>query len=195
MFAYSFISKVEFIDIYNPYVLGSLFIGISVPFAYGARIMSMVSKTARRLVLEVKNQIKKAPQILRFEMRPDFEKCCEMASTNSSIQVAFNCSFVVILFFAIVYKLQMEALGGFVFGVIFSAFCLIFLLSSSSNLIKSAKRHFEEQFNYIKNTDEYDAISLNEAIFSSIRDLINPSLNALVKFLAVIALSLVPLFT
>ena len=102
---------------------------------------------------------------------------------------------MIIVSFLIVFNLQKEAFGGYIFGVLVASFCLVYMTNSSCVLVKSAKRFFENQFNYIKNTDEYNAISLNEEIFCSFKSLINPSLNALLKFLVILALSLIPLFS
>ena len=80
--AYCVLSCIEEIDLINPYVLSSLFIGVTIPFIYSAFVMGIVSKTARRLVLEVKRQLKKFPQVLRFEMRPDYEKCVDISAIS-----------------------------------------------------------------------------------------------------------------
>ncbi|MBQ4646276.1 MAG: sodium/proton-translocating pyrophosphatase [Candidatus Gastranaerophilales bacterium] len=194
MVAYSILGNLEQIDIMNPYVLVSLLIGSTIPFFYLASIMGIISKTARRLGMEAKEQISRFPQILRLEMRPNYEKCVDLAAVNSSIQVVFATIGVVIIFLLIAKYLMIEALCGFVFGVILSSIGLIYTTSASSVLGKSAKKYFETQFNCIQNTEEYNAISLNEAIFTSFKDLINPTLNALIKFLAVSALALLPLF-
>ncbi len=194
VYAYTILAQLEQVDILNPYVMGSILIGATVPFVYSATSLGIVSKTARRLVLEVKAQIKKAPQILRYEMRPDYEKCVEISAINSSIQVIINTLFVVLIGVYIVLKLKEEALCGFIFGVVISSFGLIFLTSGTSILAKSAKKYFEGQFNHVKNTSEYEAINLNEAIFSSLKEVIVPSLNALIKFLAILAMALIPLF-
>jgi K(+)-stimulated pyrophosphate-energized sodium pump len=191
---YTLLAQLEQVDILNPYVMGSIIVGATIPFLYCATSLGIVSKTARRLVLEVKAQIKKAPQILRYEMRPDYEKCVEISAINSSIQVIINTLFVVLLAVYIALKLNEEALCGYIFGTIISAFGLIFFTSGTSIVAKSAKKYFEGQFSHIKNTNEFDAINLNEAVFSSLKDVIVPSLNSLIKFLAILAMALVPLF-
>ena len=192
--AYSILANLEQIDIVNPYVLTSLLIGATIPFVYSSSILGIVSKTARRLGIEVKRQLKKSPQIMRYEIRPDYEKCCEIAALNSSIQVVFHTMFVVIIFFVIAKYLNIEALAGFIIGIMLSSIGLLFTTSSSSTLAKGAKKYFEEQFNCVKNTEEYNAISLNDAIFNAFRELITPSLSALIKFIAILALVLVPMF-
>lgn len=193
LIAYTILVNLEQVDIVNPYVLTALLIGASIPFLYSASILGIVSKTARRLALEVKNQIKSAPQILRFEIRPDYEKCCEVAALNSSIQVVIYTLVVVLIFFSVLKFLDIEALMGFVFGVMLSSIGLLYMTSSASILGKSTKKYFEKQFDCSKNFEEYEAISINDAIFSAFKELINPTLNILIKFLAILALVLAPM--
>ena len=192
--AYSILTYMEEIDILNPYVMTSFFIGAALPFLYCGKIMGVVSKTTERLVFEVKKQIKRFPQILRYEMRPNYEKCVDVAAINTSIKIIFNTLLVTIFFVLIGYKLKTEALAGLVFGAMFASFGLIFVSNSSCVLIKSAKKYFETRYACAKNTDEYEAINVNESIFIAIKDLINPTLNVLVKYLAILALVFGPLF-
>ena len=194
LIAYTYLANLEQVDIINPYVLGSMLLGLSVPFVFCASVMGIVSKIARRLLLEVRMQFKHSPQILRYEMRPDYEKCVEISAINSTIQVIINLLFIVALGIYIALKLKEEALCGFVFGAIFSSFGLIFLTSGTSVVAKSAKRYFESQFSFNKNVNEYEAININEAIFASIKEIVVPSLNALIKFLAIASAALIPLF-
>lgn len=193
LISYTLLIGLEQVDIINPYVMSSIILGAAIPFLYFTCIMGIVSKTARRLVLEVKRQIKKFPQILRYEMRPDFEGCVELSAINSSIQVIINTLLIVIIGFLVAFKLKEEALCGFVFGVLISSFGLIFLASGTSLVAKSAKRYFISQFGQVPGTQEYGAISLNETVFSSVKEILVPSLNALVKFLAIAIMALVPM--
>ncbi|MBQ8635263.1 sodium/proton-translocating pyrophosphatase [bacterium] len=193
--AYAILANLEQVDIINPYVLSSIVLGAAMPFLYSTCVMGIVSKTARRLVLEVKKQIKKAPQILRFEMRPNYEDCVEISAINSSIQVIINTLLVLAIGAFVAIKLKEEALCGFVFGAVISSFGLIFVTSGTSLVARGAKKYFENHFSHIKNLEEYNSININEAIFSSMKDILVPSLNSLVKFLVVAALALIPLFS
>lgn len=192
--AYSTLIKLEEADILNPYVMGALIIGAAIPFTYSGLIMSIISKTARRLVLEVKRQFKKFPQILRFEMRPDYEKCAEISALNSSMQVIFNTGIILIIFALITIFLKIEALLGFIFGATICSIGLIYLTSLSSNVSSNVKKHFEKQFENSQDTQEYKAIELNNNLLGSFKDIINPSLCLLIKFLAILMLCLIPLF-
>ena len=194
LMAYTILSNLEQIDIMNPYVLAALLMGATIPFVFGTFIVGSVSKTAKKLAFEVKKQIRNIPQILRYEIRPNYEKCCEVAVFNSILQVIFSLCLIISIFWAIVKFLKTEALMGFVFGVMLSSIVMLYATSTTSILGKSAKKYFKDQFECIKSSQEYSAISLNETMFDLFKDLINPSLNILIKFLAILALVLAPMF-
>ncbi len=192
--AYTFVAELEMIDILNPYVLAALFLGASIPFLYIAFILSGVNKTSKRLVLEAKKQFRNFPQILRFEMRPDYEKCVDIASGNSTIQAAFYTFLVIFVFMLIALYLKIEAVGGFIIGIILTSCCLLFFASNSSFVARNAKKYLRREYENSNLSDEYAVLIQNDEVFSSIKDLFVPILKNLIKFIAILALTLAPLF-
>ena len=194
LIAFSVNVQLEQIDIINPYVLASLFIGAALPYLYCSFILSGVSKTASRLILEVKNQFKRFPQILRYEMRPDYEKCVCVAANTSSIQIIFYTVIVVIIFLIIAFKLSSEALGGFIFGAILSGSALLYSSLNSAIVSKAAKKYFKDEFINAPISTQYSILEQNNSIYSHLKDLITPCLSSLLKFLAILAMALSPVF-
>ncbi len=192
--AYTFVAELEMIDVLNPYVLGSLFIGVSLPFLYIAFILSGVNNISKRLVFESKKQFRNYPQILRFEMRPDYEKCIDIASLNSIIQVVFYTMLIVIIFVFIALYLKSEAVGGLVIGAILSSSCLLFFAGSSSFIARSAKKFLRKEYENSNLSDEYAVLIQNDEVFNSIKELFIPTIKSLIKFLAILLLTLAPLF-
>ncbi len=190
--AYSLLSALEQVDILNPYVMGALLLGAATPFLYCNSVMGIVSKTAKRLASEVKRQIRTYAQILRYEIRPNYEKCVDICAINSSIQVIISSVIVILIFIFVLLKLNIEALLGYAFGIILSSFGLVFLTSASSIVGKSARRYYQKEFSCSQNQVENDTISINETVFASIKDVVATSLNALMRFVAVLALCVVP---
>ena len=194
LIAFSVNVQLEQIDIINPYVLASLFIGAALPYLYCSFILSGVSKTASRLILEVKNQFKRFPQILRYEMRPDYEKCVCVAANTSSIQIIFYTVIVVFIFLIIAFKLSSEALGGFIFGAILSGSALLYSSLNSAIVSKAAKKYFKDEFINAPISTQYSILEQNNSIYSHLKDLITPCLSSLLKFLAILAMALSPVF-
>ena len=192
--AYTILALLDEVDILNPYVLGSVLLGASAPFLYLTCTLGMVSKTAKRLVLEVKKQIKDFPQIVRYELRPNYENCVDISALNGGVQVIINTLLIILIMALIIIKLNTEAICGFVFGALISVFGLIFFTSGNSLVIKNAKKYFEGRYGNNRNSGEYSAIISSEEFYSSMKDVIVPTLNILIKFMAIIMMTLVPLF-
>ena len=194
LIAYTFVAELEIIDILNPYVLGSLFIGASLPFLYIAFVLSGLNKTSKRLVAEAKRQFRNFPQILRFEMKPDYEQCVVIASKNSTIQAIFYAFVIFIIFLLIAFYLKSEAVGGLILGVILVSSCLLFFASNSSVVVRNAKKYLRKEYENSNLSDEYVILVQNDEVFDSIRELFIPVLKNLMNFLAILAITLAPLF-
>ena len=89
--------------------------------------------------------------------------------------------------------LKQEALGGLIMGAILSSLGLIFFSSNSSIVLKSARKYLKSEYVNAVQSDEYEVLTSQERLFKSLKDLIAPPLNALIKFLAVLALVFAPL--
>ena len=190
MIACTFVSGVDQLDILNPYDMSSLLLGCATPFLYCGMIMGGIPKIASRLVFQVKKQFRNFPQILRQEMRPDYEKCVDIAAFNSCVQVVVYTLIVLAIFALITIYFKVEAMNAFIIGVIVSSCGLIFTSSNSYLIARSAKKYFENEFINAQYSEEYGAITAVDAVYSMAKDLITPCLNVLVKFVSIIALIL-----
>ena len=190
--AYTIAVGVVEVDILNPYVLGSLVVGTALPFLYCAMILGAVSKSTSRLIFEVKKQFRKYPQILRYEMRPDYENCVEYAAKNSSIQVSFYTTIIVAIVILVACFLKIEAVAGLAIGSILSANIAIFVLTNSSFATKSAKKYFKEEFQNAFSMGEYDILSTTNSIYQTLYEILIPSLSVLIKFITILLLIFAP---
>lgn len=190
--AFTIIAGIEEVDILNPYVLSSIIIGVIIPFVFSSFLLGSVSKTSGNLSFDVERQLRKFPQILRFEMRPNYEKCIRLALNSSFIQTAVYCGIIVAVIYFVYKYLNYEALSGLIFGMILSSFCLSVFSSNSYALARSARNYSKEEFLNAEQTEDYSNLSATDAVFKSIKDLISCSLFALLKFIIVLAIVFAP---
>ena len=87
--------------------------------------------------------------------------------------------------------LKNEALSGYLIGIVLISFVLIVIVSTCSISIRGAKKYFENELINIQNSHEYNSISVNDALFKVIKDIVVPMLTNLIKFMAILALALV----
>ncbi len=193
LIAYTVIAGLEEVDFLNPFVLASVVIGAIIPFVFCSFVSGGISKTARSLTFEVKRQLRKYPQILRCEMSPDYIKCTALASRNSAIQSVFYISVVCIILSLINLFLKEEALAGLIIASLLSGEGLIFILSNSSLAMRGAKKYLLHEYD---NTERIEYISLSEGcgIVEEFKNIMVTVFNVLIKFMAIFALTLIPLF-
>ena len=192
--AYTILVEQDEIDILNPYVLASLIIGSGVPFVFVAQFISCGSRVAKKLIFNVKKQFRHNPQILNYEMRPDYEENVRLIGKTTSFQVIISICLFILLFYLIGKYLNKEALGGFIIGIILASIGIIFTLSNCTSIIKTAKKYFFTEYKNTHYTQEYGQISDSEIILNIISDLINPCLISLIKFASILALIIAPFY-
>ncbi len=194
LIGYTILVEIDEVDILNPYVLGALLVGVSVPFAFCSWIVKAANKSTLRLVFEAKKHFKHFPQILSFQMRPDYENFAKILANSSSFHSLTIFALLVVLFSLIAKNLMQEALMGFVLSVILSSLGLVFLLNNGQNLIFAAKKYFSYEYENAKYTNEYGMISQGEKLLRILGDLLIPSINSLLIFLSILALAVAPMY-
>ena len=90
--------------------------------------------------------------------------------------------------------MKSEAVGGLILGVILVSSCLLFFASNSSAVVRNAKKYLRKEYENSNLSDEYAILVQNDEVFDSIRELFIPVLKNLMNFLAILAITLAPLF-
>ena len=101
---------------------------------------------------------------------------------------------IVFVFLTIALKLGAEALAGLVFGTVLSSSVLMYASLNSAIVSKAAKKYFKDEFINAPISNQYSILEQNNSIYSLLKDLITPCLSSLIKFLAILAFVLSPMF-
>ena len=83
--SYSQTANIEIIDLLDPYVVSSLFLGAMLPFLFTALSMRSVGRAAYDMIEEVRRQFKDKPGIMSGAEKPDYGKCVEI-STGAALR-------------------------------------------------------------------------------------------------------------
>ncbi len=188
------ISSVLEINILNPYTLTSIFTGSIVPFLICALVMSITAKTTTRLVLEIKRQFRRYPQILGFKMRPKYENCIDTAYNISSFAVIFYMVLIIVIFALIFKYFKIDSIEGLILGIAISGFGFIFFISNSSEIALGALNYSQKEYPDLYSSNESEIIKTNNLLFSINNELLCVCLNFAAKFFAIAAMVFLPLF-
>ncbi len=186
--AYAMTAELELIDILKPQVVAGMFIGGVVPFVFSAATMDAVGKTAFKVVEEVRRQFKEIPGIMKGESEPDSERCVDITTKGALKEMILPGVLAVIIPVIIGVLLGMDGLGGFLAGSLISGVPLAIFLSNSGGAWDNAKKWVEEGNLSGKGSDVHKATVIGDTVGDPFKDTSGPSLNILLKLMAVVSL-------
>lgn len=181
------------LSITNPPVLIGLFIGAMLPFVFSALTMDAVSRAAEKMIIEVRRQFREHPGILRGEEPPDYTSCVRISTNAALYEMVIPGVLAVICPIAVGMLLGVEALGGLLAGSVVTGVLLAVFMSNSGGAWDNAKKHIETGAFGGEGSDAHKASVVGDTVGDPLKDTAGPSLNILLKLMAVVALVFGPL--
>lgn len=181
------------IDVLESEVIIGLFIGAMLPFVFSALTMDAVSRAAEKMIIEVRRQFREHPGILRGEETPDYTSCVRISTNAALYEMVIPGVLAVICPIAVGMLLGVEALGGLLAGSVVTGVLLAVFMSNSGGAWDNAKKHIESGAFGGEGSDAHKASVVGDTVGDPLKDTAGPSLNILLKLMAVVALVFGPL--
>ncbi len=173
------------INIVNPYVVSGIFIGALLPFLFSSLAIKAVAKGAFKMVEEVRRQFH---FILKLRRKPDYNRCVRISTDSALVNMIAPSILAIASPIAIGFFLGKEALGGLLVGSIASGFLLAITLANSGCIWDNAKKYIEAGNLGGKGSETHKAIIISDTVGDPFKDTAGPSLNILIKLMAIVAL-------
>ncbi len=175
-------------------VIGGLLVGAMLPFIFSALTMKSVGKAAQGIVIEVRRQFKEIKGLMSGKGKPDYDRCIAI-STKSALQEMILPG-VIIIFTPVVVGLLfgVQVLAGLLAGAISAGVVLAISMANSGGAWDNAKKYIEAGHLGGKGSDCHKAAVIGDTVGDPFKDTSGPSLNILIKLMAITSLVLVPLF-
>jgi len=189
----------------NPQFVTGLFIGGLLPFVFSALTMVAVGDAAQQIVEEVRRQFREIKGIMEGEAEPDYERCVAI-STDSAIRQMLLPGVIAVgvpvgmALLAVVGNgnvlgefIAPISLVGVLLGSLVSAFMLAVMMANAGGAWDNAKKHIEAGNLGGKGSDAHKAAVVGDTVGDPFKDTSGPSLNILLKLLAIVSLVIAPL--
>ncbi len=193
--AYATAAKINVgINLLDHKTLVGLLLGAMVPFLFSALTMKAVGRAAFAIVNEVRRQFREIPGLMEGTGRPDYARCVDISTAGALKEMVVPGLMAVVMPIATGFILGIEALGGLLMGSIGSGFMLAVMMASAGGAWDNAKKYVELGNYGGKGSDAHKAAVDGDLVGDPFKDTSGPSLNILLKLMAIVSLVFAPLF-
>ena len=188
---------IETIDVSNPTILAGLLLGAMLPYVFSAMAMGAVGRAAADMIKEVGRQFSEIPGLREGTAKPDHERCVAI-STKAAIREMVAPGLLAVLVPVAIGFIDKNMLGGLLAGVTVSGVLFAIFQSNAGGAWDNAKKMIEGKITvdgkeYGKGSDAHKAAVVGDTVGDPLKDTSGPSLNILIKLIAVVALVIAPL--
>ncbi|HPM55248.1 MAG TPA: sodium-translocating pyrophosphatase [Methanoculleus sp.] len=191
--AYTQAVNLSIIDVSVPNVFIGLLIGAMLPFLFCSLTMMAVGKAAYSIVHEVRRQFKEIAGLMEGTVEPDYTSCIAISTHSALREMIVPGILAVVAPLAVGFVLGPEALGGLLVGSLASGFLLAVTMANSGGAWDNAKKYIEQGHLGGKGSPAHKAAVVGDTVGDPFKDTSGPSLNILLKLMAMVALVFAPL--
>ncbi|NHI89529.1 MAG: sodium-translocating pyrophosphatase [Candidatus Thorarchaeota archaeon] len=180
----------------DPRVFSGLLLGAALPWLFSAVNIKAVTRAAGQMVTEVRRQFR-IPGILEGTKTPDYSRAVDISTTAAQKELISLAAMTVSIPLIVAILLGVEALGGFLGGIIVSGQLLAVYMSNAGGAWDNAKKSIEDEpsdpaNNTGKGSDRHTCGVVGDTIGDPLKDTAGPALNPMIKVVNLLALILAP---
>jgi K(+)-stimulated pyrophosphate-energized sodium pump len=194
MATYTQTTGISSVDLLNYKVLIGLLIGSLMPFVFSALTMGAVGKAAMEMVEEVRRQFREMPGIMKGTEKPDSNRAVDIATKGALKEMMVPGIIAIATPIIVGVVLKAEALGGLLIGSIGSGALLALMMANAGGAWDNAKKYIEMGNSGGKGSDAHKAAVVGDTVGDPFKDTSGPSINILLKLMAIVAVVFGPLF-
>lgn len=182
------------INMVSPYSIIGLVWGAMLPYFFSALLINGVSENAFLMVQEVRRQFKNDPKILKGESLPDYNRCISITATGALSKMFLPGVIAIVTPFAVGYLFGKSALAGVLLGGLLSAIMIAIYTANAGGAMDNAKKYVEMGNFGGRGTPTHDATIVGDTVGDPLKDTVGPSMDILIKLMAVLSLFFGSLF-
>ncbi|MHC4948796.1 MAG: sodium-translocating pyrophosphatase [Planctomycetota bacterium] len=197
------------VTLMNPRVLGGVFLGVLLAFAFCAMTMNAVGRAAYRMMGECRRQfaiMKKAfqkqgmseadiadpmkwPKKVDVEGHhyPDYAECVAISTAGAQKEMVVPSLLAIIVPVAVGLVLGVGGVMGLLVGGLTSGFAVAIFMANAGGAWDNAKKYIEKGHHGGKGSEAHKAGVVGDTVGDPFKDTSGPSLNILIKLIAIVS--------
>ncbi len=171
-------------------------LGGALPWLFSSLSIRAVSRAAAEIVEEVRRQFR-IPGIMEGTVKPDYAQVVGISTRSAQKELVPLAVISVVMPLLVGMILQVEALGGFLAGVILSGQLLAVFMSNAGGAWDNAKKAIEDEprdlaANTGKGSERHKAGVVGDTVGDPLKDTAGPALNPMIKVVNLVSLLAAP---
>ncbi|MBE6462175.1 MAG: sodium-translocating pyrophosphatase [Alphaproteobacteria bacterium] len=180
----------------NPVVFVGMLIGAAVPWLFSSFAINAVRRAASLIVKEVRRQFKRG--ILENKAKPDYGTTVAISTAAAQKELIILALLGIVSPIFVGLSLGVEALGGFLAGIIVSGQLLAVFMSNAGGAWDNAKKLIEDEPSSIakntgKGSERHKASVVGDTVGDPLKDTAGPALNPMIKVVNMVAVIVAPI--
>jgi K(+)-stimulated pyrophosphate-energized sodium pump len=178
-------------------VFVGLLLGGALPWLFSSLSIRAVSRAAGQIVEEVRRQFK-VPGVMEGTRTPDYKRVVGISTASAQKELIPLAVIAVVVPLLVGIVLQVEALGGFLAGIILSGQLLAVFMSNAGGAWDNAKKSIEDEprdlaKNTGKGSERHKAGVVGDTVGDPLKDTAGPALNPMIKVANLVSLIAAPI--
>jgi K(+)-stimulated pyrophosphate-energized sodium pump len=190
--AYQRTVGLDAINLTRPITVVGLLLGSMMPFLIAALTMEAVGRAADKMVQEIRRQFREIKGLLEGTADPDVETCIDIVTKGALREMILPGVLAVAAPLLVGFIMGPEALGGFLAGATATGVLLGVMMANGGGAWDNAKKYIEAGALGGKGSDAHKAAVVGDTVGDPFKDTSGPSMNILIKLMAVVSLVFAP---
>lgn len=180
----------------NPVVFVGMLIGGALPWLFSSFAINAVSRAAALIVEEVRRQFKLG--VLEGKTQPDYTRAVGISTVAAQKELIVLAVLGIVSPIVVGLAFGVEALGGFLAGIIVSGQLLAVFMSNAGGSWDNAKKVVEDEPSDIaantgKGSERHKASVVGDTVGDPLKDTAGPAVNPLIKVVNMVAVIVAPI--
>ncbi len=178
------------LSLFNPVLLGGIFIGGMMAFLFSSMSMKAVGRAAGKMVDEVRRQFREIPGIMDGTGKPEYAKCVEISTAGAQSEMLVPSLLAIAVPLVVGIILGVPGIIGLLAGGMSTGFVLASMLNNSGGAWDNAKKYIERGNYGGKKSECHKASVVGDTVGDPFKDTSGPALNILIKLMSMVSVVL-----
>jgi K(+)-stimulated pyrophosphate-energized sodium pump len=178
------------LSVFNPILLGGVFIGAMMAFLFSAMSMKAVGRAAGSMVDEVRRQFREIPGIMQGTGKPEYAKCVAISTAGAQKEMLVPSLMAIAVPLIVGILFGVPGVIGLLAGGMSAGFVLASMLNNAGGAWDNAKKYIERGNYGGKKSDCHKASVVGDTVGDPFKDTSGPALNILIKLMSMVSVVL-----